>query len=369
LLFLYDPRVTLALYFFRQFLPPFFFGSVLFMFVLLLDKLFDIIDLVFNKGVSFLVVAQMFGLFIPTVLPLTFPMAMLLACLVTFGRLSEENELSAVRAAGISLTRVLWLPFVFAALVSLMMVPFNTRVAPWANRAFRAIYEKVVSADPLISVEARRFFSIKNIKMYAESVDKKNGRLKDLFVYQLSRDGSPAERIFARRGTIDPSKEEFRLILEDGQMQRYDKSVPAHVLHTRFDAYTITVPLAKDASAASTRFRNISTSELRKLITDMRSKGLDVHPLEAESSLRYAIAFAPLALGFVGIPLATVLRRGGRSFSFGVAIIVIFIYYTLLILGLTLAERGIAPSGAALWTGNLVCFATGGVLIARLARQ
>jgi lipopolysaccharide export system permease protein len=361
--------VTLSLYFFRQFLPPFVFGSILFMFVLLLDKLFDIIDLVFNKGVSPLIVIQMFGLFIPTVLPLTFPMAVLLASLVTFGRLSEENELSAVRAAGISLARVLWLPFLFAMTVSLVMIPFNTRVAPWASRAFRAVYEKVVSADPLITVEARRFFSIKNIKLFAQGVDKKSGKLRDLMVYQLSRDGSPAERIFARRGSIDPSKDEFRLMLEDGQMQRYDRLVPAHVLHTSFASYTITVPLNKEDAGKSTRFRNIPSKELKNLIADLRSKGVATAPLEAEASLRLAVAFAPFALGFVGIPLATVLKRGGRSFSFGVAVMVIFAYYTLLIFGLTVAERGIVPPDPALWAGNIVCFITGAFLVVRLARQ
>lgn len=366
--FLYNPPVTLAFYFFRQFIPPFLFGSVLFMFVLLLDKLFDIIDLIFNKGVSILLVGQMFALFIPTVLPLTIPMALLLASLVTFGRLSEENELSAVRAAGVSLLRVLWLPPLFALLLSLMMIPFNTRVAPWASRAFHGIYEKVVSADPLISVEARRFFSIKNIKLFAQSVDKKKGKLKDLFVYQLSRDGSPAERIFARRGTIDPSKDEFKLILEDGQMQRYDKLEPAHVLHTAFTSYTITVPINNEAGK-SMRFRNIPSRELKKLIVEMRQKGLATGPLEAEASLRYAIAFAPFALGFVGIPLATVLKRGGRSFSFGIACIVIFIYYTLLIFGLTIAERGMVPANLALWVGNGLCFLTGTYLVWRLGRQ
>lgn len=360
--------MTLALYFFRQFIPPFLFGAVLFMFVLLLDKLFDIIDLVFNKGVSPLIVIQMFALFIPTVLPLTIPMALLLASLVTFGRLSEENELSAVRAAGVSLVKALWLPPLFALVLSLVMIPFNTRVAPWASRAFRVIYEKVVSADPLISVEAHRFFSIKNIKLFAQSVDKKNGKLNDLFVYQLSRDGSPAERIFARRGTIDPGTEQFRLILEDGQMQRYDKFDPSHVLHTAFESYTITVPLNNEGGQ-STRFRNVPSRELKRLISDMRQKGLATGPLEAEASLRYAIAFAPFALGFVGIPLATVLKRGGRSFSFGVACIVIFVYYTLLIFGLTIAERGLMPPNLALWVGNLLCFATGGFLIFRLGRQ
>lgn len=360
--------MTLALYFFRQYVPPFLFGSVLFMFVLILDKLFDIIDLVFNKGVSLLVVGQMFGLFIPTVIPLTVPMATLLACLVTFGRLSEENELSAVRAAGISILRVLWPPIVFTLMLCIAMVPFNTRVAPWANRAFRTLYEKVVSSDPLISVEAHRFFSIKNIKLYAEAVDKKAGRLKDLFVYQLSHDGSPAERIFARRGTIEPSKDEFKLVLEDGQMQRYDRVNPAHLVHTAFQSYTITVPLTSEADT-STRFRNISSAELKKLISDMRAKGLSTSPLEAEAALRYAVAFAPLALGFVGIPLATVLKRGGRSFSFGIACVVIFVYYTFLVVGLTIAEKGLVPPHLALWAGNLLCLIAGTGLIAKLARQ
>lgn len=361
--------MILSLYFFRQFVPPFIFGTILFVFVLMLDKLFDIVDLVFNKGVSFLVVAQMFALFIPTVLPLTLPMAMLLACLVTFGRLSEENELSAVRAAGVSLFKVLWIPPLFALLVSMVMVPFNTQVAPWSGRAFRQIYEQIVSADPLITVEARRFFSIKNFKLYAQTVDKKSGQLKDLMVYQMTDDGSPAQRIFARRGRMGSEEGEFRLNLEDGQMQRYDRMFPPHVLHTSFQTYTITIPMSTEDVAKNLRFKNIPSIELRKMIADMRTKGLATAPLEAEQSLRYAVAFAPIALGFVGIPLATVLRRGGRSFSFGIAIIVIFIYYTLLIFGLTVAERGLLPPAIALWSGNFLCFVSGLFLMMRLGKQ
>jgi len=339
------------------------------MFVLLLDKFFDIIDLVFNKGVSVFVVGQMFALFIPTVLPLTIPMAMLLACLVTFGRLSEENELSAVRAAGISLFRVLWIVPLFALIVSIALVPFNTRIAPWASRAFREMYEKIVQSDPLITVQARRFFSIRNIKLYAESVDKKNGQLNDLFVYQLSTDGSPAQRIFARRGSIESNRDEFSLHLYDGQLQKYDTALPARMLHTSFDAYTITVPIGKEETNLSTKFRNIPSGELKKLIADLRSKGVKTAPLEAEAMLRYAIAFAPIALGFVGIPLATVLRRGGRSFSFGVTIVVVFAYYTLLIGGLTIAEKGMLRPDVALWIGNVTCLVIGAGLLFRLSRQ
>jgi lipopolysaccharide export system permease protein len=70
--------MKLSGYFFKQFLPPFVFGFVLFLFVLVFDKLFDLIDLIFNKGVNLVTVGQLFSLFIPTVIPLTVPMATIL---------------------------------------------------------------------------------------------------------------------------------------------------------------------------------------------------------------------------------------------------------------------------------------------------
>src|SRR5438132_1571821 len=104
---LQSAHMLLTLYFFRQFVPSFTFGSLLFLFVLVLDRLFDLVDLIFNKGVHALTVAKLFLLFVPTIMPLTFPMAIVLASLVTFGRISEENELTAVQAAGIPALRVL----------------------------------------------------------------------------------------------------------------------------------------------------------------------------------------------------------------------------------------------------------------------
>ncbi len=361
--------MTLAFYFFRQFVPPFLFGSVMFLFVLLLDRLFDIIDLVFNKGVAMFVVAKLFGLFIPTVIPLTLPMACLLACLVTFGRLSEENELSAVRAAGISLFRVLWIPPFFALTISLMMIPFNTRVAPWANRGFRTIYEQIANADPLISVQPRRFFSVKNIKLFALQVDKKSQQLKNLFVYQISDDGRPPERIFAKIGELKVDPDAYHLDLMDGQLERYDATAPKRLVHTAFDSYRITLPINRDAVNPSTRFRNFSSRELTRMIDELKKQKMPTGPLRAERSLRIAIAFAPLALAMMGIPLATALRRGGRGFGFGVSVVVIFSYYTLLIFGLTMAEKSILPSDFALWIANGTCFLISSVLIVRLLRQ
>src|SRR5579862_8005709 len=108
-----------------SFFQPLAFGVAVFSFMLVLDKLFDMADLVLNRGASAWLVLKMFAIFVPTILPLTVPMAFLLASLVTFGRLSQDGEITAVRAAGISLWKISWPILGLAAIVSIMLLPFN----------------------------------------------------------------------------------------------------------------------------------------------------------------------------------------------------------------------------------------------------
>jgi lipopolysaccharide export LptBFGC system permease protein LptF len=168
---------------------------------------------------------------------------------------------------------------------------------------------------------------------------------------------------------LTAASDAYHLDLTNGQLERYDAAAPQHMIHTSFETYRITLPINRDAVGPSTRFRNFSSGDLKKMVMELKKQKLPTGPVEAERSLRLAIAFAPLALALMGIPLATALRRGGKGFGFGVSIVVIFTYYTLLIFGLTLAEKGILPSDLALWIANGTCFIVSGILITRLLRQ
>ena len=79
-----------------------FLGLAIFTFVLLLDRLFELVDLLVNKGAGILLTLKLLGLLLPTSLSLTLPMSNLLAALLTFGHLSETNEITAARASGIA---------------------------------------------------------------------------------------------------------------------------------------------------------------------------------------------------------------------------------------------------------------------------
>lgn len=361
--------MTLSFYFFRQFIPPFIFGTALFSFVLIMDKLFDLIDLIFNKGVNAFLVGKLFLLFVPTILPLTLPMAVLLACLMTFGRLSEENELTAVRSGGISFLRVLWLPPVFGLVMSLILIPINSNVAPKASSAFRTIFEKIIHADPLINIEAKKFFSIKNIKIFVHNIDQGSNELKNIFVYQMQNDNSPPDRVFAKEGTVKMNANHFQMDLKEGHLERYDTTNPASLIHTAFGTYQVSIPLEVEEKSDSVRFRNLTSHDLKKLTVDLQSKGLPINEVKAEISLRAALAFAPLALMLVGIPFATTLKRGGKTFGFGITLVLIFLYYLLLIFGLTLAEKNVLPAPFALWIANTFCFLIGLIYFGKMTRQ
>ena len=92
----------LSRYILKEFLANVVLGLVIFTFVLLLDKLFELADLLLNKGVGLWLTLKLLFLLLPSSLSLTLPMSTLLATLLTFGRLSENNEITAVRASGLA---------------------------------------------------------------------------------------------------------------------------------------------------------------------------------------------------------------------------------------------------------------------------
>src|SRR5678816_2121431 len=93
-------------YVLREHLYPFLIGFSVVIFLLTLDFMFDLVDLAIGKGIGAGVVLELFVLSLGYMVALAFPCAVLIACLATFGRLSQDNEISAMRANGVNLVRI-----------------------------------------------------------------------------------------------------------------------------------------------------------------------------------------------------------------------------------------------------------------------
>ncbi len=351
--------MILARYLLAQFLPPFFFGLSLFSGVLLLDKIFDLIDLLVNKGVSFAVSAKVFFLFIPTILSLSVPMSLLLAALLTFGRLSEDNEILALRSSGLSFRQILWPPLLFAALVSITLIPFNTQLTPRAMGQFRSIYHKIARMDPL-QMEAKQFVSVRNIRLYAGEVQRERKLLKEVWLYRLFP--THTERIYAPRGKWEVSDTRLSLNLLDGQIERFTHFPGTDFLHIGFKSYNLAVPLQIPSDSRSRNWREYNNAELRREMQRRAIEHLPVGELNSEYHLRFALAFAPFAFALIGIPLGMTIERGGRGVGFGAAVGVLFFYYLVLVMGMNLADRETIPPAPALWMANGVTAIVGLIL-------
>ena len=130
-------RRTLFRYLITEVLPPFFLGLLAFTLILLIARILKLIELVITRGVPFLQVVKLFSLILPTFLELTVPMSFLLAILLGLGRLSNDQELLAMKASGVSPTQILWPIAVVAMVIALITLSLTLFTRPAANFALK----------------------------------------------------------------------------------------------------------------------------------------------------------------------------------------------------------------------------------------
>jgi len=131
-------RKTSYLYIFKENLPVFFIGLMVFTIILLMDKVLKLIELIVTRGGNITSVLMLIAFISPSFLVFTIPTALLLGTLITFGRLSGDSEITAFKASGTSLYQ-LFLPIsVFSILACLVTSLLGFYGLPWGNRGFKA---------------------------------------------------------------------------------------------------------------------------------------------------------------------------------------------------------------------------------------
>src|SRR3954469_7157704 len=140
-------------YILRQHLVPLLLGFGVVTFILEMDVLFDYLDLVVNRGVAPGIVLQLFVLSLGYIVALTVPCAVLVAALMTFGRLSQDNEITALRASGGNLLSILAGPLAAALLLAMGLAAFNNWVLPESNHAFANLLVDIGRMRPTVRLQ------------------------------------------------------------------------------------------------------------------------------------------------------------------------------------------------------------------------
>ena len=211
----------LPFYILRSHLVPFLLGFGVVTFVFEMDVLFDYLDLVINRGVPALAVLQLFGLSLGFVIALSVPCAVLIATLMTFGRLSQDNEITALRASGIHLFQAAVLPPLLAASVLAGgLTLFNNYVYPDANHAFASLLVDIGRMRPTVKLQEGVFITdFPGYNLLVQSVNGLTNEMRGVTIYQLHA-GGPPTTILAKKGflTYTPDGRTAVLELEDGEI-------------------------------------------------------------------------------------------------------------------------------------------------------
>ena len=230
-------------YILRQHLVPFLLGFGVVTFVFEMDVLFDYLDLVINRGVPAPAVIQLFALSLGFVIALSVPCAVLIATLMTFGRLSQDNEITALRAAGVHLFRAMLPPLGAAAVLALGLTLFNNYVYPDANHAFASLLVDIGRMRPTVKLQEGVFITdFPGYNLLVQSVNGQTNEMRGVTIYQLHA-GSPPTTILAKRGflTYTPDGKTAVLELEDGEIHEIPagENGPSRYHRLEFRKHTI----------------------------------------------------------------------------------------------------------------------------------
>src|SRR6185437_13684446 len=298
----------LSRYILKEFLANLALGLIIFTFVLLLDHLFELVDLLINKGVGVGLTLELLFFLLPSSLSLTLPTSYLLAALLTFGHFSESNEITAMRASGLGAWSYVQTPVWMAVAAALILFPFNATWAPHAHAHFRQLYVEVLQRNPLVRIEEKTFVEIGDYHLYVNKRNRKTREMTGITIYKTPVEGAPL-RIFAERGTASVAPvRRVSFNLQDGRIEQIDPNHPDQWFFTGFKTYILTIPFQTQAQSSDRALEEKDNRELRTEISALKLKHEPSPTLACEMNLRWALALTPLLFVGLGIPLAIRVR-------------------------------------------------------------
>src|SRR3954470_5843897 len=196
----------LTRYLLRAHVGPFFFAFVALTGVVLINTLARRLAELAGKGLPMRAILQFFLYALPASVALTFPMAVLVAILYTFATFTAENEITAMKAGGLDLKRLL-LPLLGAAgVITLGMIVFNDRVLPEANHRWSGLFIEIARKTPTVALEAQTINrlspqtgSTQTYYLRAARIDPTSNKLYDVSIFDVSNPGT-VRSIFADSG-------------------------------------------------------------------------------------------------------------------------------------------------------------------------
>jgi lipopolysaccharide export system permease protein len=359
-------------YIFREIAIPFIIILFVLTFVLLMGKILQIMDLMVNKGIRALDIGHLIVLIMPNFMLITIPVALLVAILIAMGRLSADNEITVLKASGVSLIQLYYPVAVASLLAFVAAMVIGYFLVPQSNFATKRLLFELASQNASIGIKEKVFNAdFKGLLLYADKIPADGEYMEGVLILD-NRIMGKTNTILAKKAFLvaDPKLMIVKLRLENGSIHTVSSDLKSY-RKVDFKSYDINLDLSTTLASVTDEHKSSTDMTMTELLARMKNTELGdavVRELAIEVHKKFSIPLSCIFFGLLALPLGITGHRAVKSRGFAVGIIIVSAYYLLRIGGEALVENGRLAPAIGVWTPNVV-FALLGIYLFYMAHK
>ena len=348
-------------------------GAAVFTFILFTRDLGRILELVVRNSAPLPSIAEIFFYTIPVALTYTIPMGVLVGILIGLSRLAADSEVTAMRASGLSVWSFLRICSIFVVIAWFLALINSVYVAPRSLASLDDLQNHLKSSQASFEVQPRVFYEgFPKIVLYVQDVKAIAGGAiwKGVFLADLSDPSAPRVTL-AKEGVLaSQSADMLVLHLTDGSTHESDPKNPDQYQISTFQTTDIPIEVPATQNPQQSEPASLSEMNIPQLLKTARTADANTRRWTLiEFHRRFALPTACLVLAMVGIPLGLSSKKGGKSSGFVLTILLVFLYYSVSLIGVSLARQARLAPWAGVWMADIVFFLGGAFLLWQSERR
>jgi lipopolysaccharide export system permease protein len=360
-------------YVIKEMVAPFSINLLVFTFLFLMTEMVEITDWIVNYNLNVWAVLKIIIFTLPWFLMFIIPMSVMMAVLLTFLRMSNDNEIIAIKSCGLSVYRLLPPVLTFSLFGCLLTAFITLYGVPQSKTSLEEMAMRLAASHVDIGLKERTFNdTFKDVMLYVNKIDIHNKKLIDIFI-EDKRQPDIVSTVVAPEGRLfsEPENFTFHLLLSNGTIHQTNLKERS-ATSIEFSTYKLSLNFKSEMDKFENREKHreaMSIEELRQYMNGRASKDKDYYKAKIVMHRRFSIPVACLAMGLIAFPLGIQSKSAKRSFGLVLCLFFFLLYYLLLTIGYGFGEDGIYPPEIGMWVPNFVMGSIGVFFLIQTGRE
>jgi lipopolysaccharide export system permease protein len=363
------PRIIYR-YLLLEILPPFGVSLLAFTSIVFLGRMMKLTQMIVVKGVGLIEVLKTCLFLLPYLLVFTLPMAATVGILLALTRLAADQEVVALKTAGLSYTQLLPPVLAFSLAAAALTLGLTVFGSPWGQHATKELLKEVVKKRADLGIKEQVFNTdFHGLMLFINHVGAKGGELEGIFAYDF-RDTENPNTVYAERGVLsfDPAQEVILMNLYAGRVIRWGQDSSRYQT-VEFQTYQLPLELFSFTLKGEKSESEMSLTELRGLMAKEPRDPQVYNRAAVELNQRFAMPVGALLLCLLAMPLGLSPGQHGRTWCLVLGLVIFLVYYVTFTASWRLAINARIDPSLAPWLSNLLFIWVALYLWLRTARE